>query len=113
MRTKLEDYTIGEEILHGVTHGLGAGLAIAGLTLLVVIGVNRGNVVHVVSFSIYGATLVLLYLASTLYHALQFKPLRRTLKIIDHAGIYLLIAGTYTPFMLLSKQIHPTVSLDV
>ena len=101
MRTKLDDYTVGEEILHGITHGIGAALAIAGLTLLVVIGVNQGDVRHVVAFSIYGATMVLLYLASTLYHALQFRQLRRTLKIIDHAGIYLLIAGTYTPFMIL------------
>lgn len=101
MRIKLEDYTVGEEIAHGVTHGIGAALAIAGLTLLVVIAVFQGEVRHVVSFSIYGATLVLLYLASTLYHSLQFRSLRHTLKIIDHAGIYLLIAGTYTPFMIL------------
>ncbi len=101
MNTRLENYTVGEEIAHGITHGLGAAFAIAGLTLLVVIGVNQGGVRHVVSFSIYGASMVLLYLASTLYHALQFRQLRTTLKIIDHAGIYLLIAGTYTPFMIL------------
>ncbi len=101
MNMNLEDYTIGEEIAHGITHGIGTGLAIAGLTLLVVIGVNQGDTRHVVAFSIYGATLVLLYLASTLYHSLQIKEVRRTMKIIDHAGIYLLIAGTYTPFMIL------------
>ncbi|MFT5196201.1 MAG: hemolysin III [Candidatus Promineifilaceae bacterium] len=101
MNTRLEEYTVGEEIAHGITHGIGTGLAIAGLTLLVVIGVNQGDLRHVLAFSIYGATLVLLYLASTLYHSLQFKSLRQPLKIIDHAGIYLLIAGTYTPFMIL------------
>lgn len=101
MNIRLGDYTVGEEIAHGVTHGIGAGLAIAGLTLLVVLGVNQGDVRHVVAFSIYGTTLVLLYLASTLYHSLQFESLRQPLKVIDHSGIYLLIAGTYTPFMIL------------
>lgn len=101
MRHKLEDYTVGEEIAHGITHGIGAGLAIAGLTLLVVLAVMQGEVRHVVAFSIYGGTLVLLYLASTLYHSLQFKALRKPLLILDHSGIYLLIAGTYTPFMVL------------
>lgn len=101
MNQRLDQYTVGEEIAHGITHGIGAGLAIAGLTLLIVIGVNRGDVRHVVAFSIYGTSLVLLYLASTLYHSLQFPSLRHPLKVIDHSGIYLLIAGTYTPFMML------------
>lgn len=101
MNIKLDHYTIGEEIAHGITHGIGTGLAIAGLTLLIVLGVNQGDVRHVVAFSIYGTTLVLLYLASTLYHSLQFESLRHPLKVIDHSGIYLLIAGTYTPFMVL------------
>lgn len=101
MRQKLEFYTVGEEIAHGITHGIGAGLSIAGLTLLVVIAVMQGDVRHVVAFSIYGGSLVLLYLASTLYHSLQFKSLRKPLLILDHSGIYLLIAGTYTPFMIL------------
>ncbi|MFK7800252.1 MAG: hemolysin III family protein [Anaerolineae bacterium] len=101
MNQRLDDYTVGEEIAHGITHGIGTGLSIAGLTLLIVIGVNQGDVRHVVAFSIYGASLVLLYLASTLYHSLQFPSLRHPLKVIDHSGIYLLIAGTYTPFMIL------------
>ena len=101
MNKKIGEYTIGEEIAHGITHGIGAGFAIAGLTLLVAIGVFRGETRHIVAFSVYGATLVILYLASTLYHSLQFKALRHTLKIIDHSGIYLLIAGTYTPVMIL------------
>ena len=101
MNKRLDQYTVGEEIAHGITHGIGTALSIAGLTLLVVLAVNRGDVRHVVAFSIYGTTLFLLYLASTLYHSLQFKALRQPLQIIDHAGIYLLIAGTYTPFLLL------------
>jgi hemolysin III len=92
------------EIANSVTHGIGALLAIAGLILLVVFAAIYGNVWHVVSFSIYGSTLVLLYLASTLYHSAQNPKVKKTLRIIDHAAIYLLIAGTYTPFMLVTLQ---------
>jgi hemolysin III len=92
------------EIANSVTHGIGALLAIAGLVLLVVFAAIYGNVWHVVSFSIYGSTLVLLYLASTLYHSAQNPKVKKTLRIIDHAAIYLLIAGTYTPFMLVTLQ---------
>ncbi len=98
--TKL--YTLGEEIFHSVTHGIGAGLSIAGLTLLVVLAVLYGNTYHIVSFSIYGVTLVILYLASTLYHSFQNPTAKRVFRIIDHASIYLLIAGTYTPFLLVA-----------
>ena len=92
------------EIANSVTHGIGALLAVAGLVLLVVFAAAYGNVWHVVSFSIYGSTLVLLYLASTLYHSAQNPKIKQTLRIIDHAAIYLLIAGTYTPFMLVTLQ---------
>ena len=93
--------TIGEEIMNSITHGIGAGLSIAGLTLLVVLAVLSGNVRQVVSFSIYGASLIILYLASTLYHSFQQPEIKQTFKIIDHSAIYVLIAGTYTPFLLL------------
>jgi len=93
-------YTLGEEIFHSVTHGIGAGLSIAGLTLLVVLAALYGDVFQVVSFSIYGATLIILYLASTLYHSFPQPRVKRVFKVIDHASIYLLIAGTYTPFLL-------------
>lgn len=92
------------EIANSVTHGIGALLAIAGLVVLVFFAAIYGNVWHVVSFSIYGSTLVLLYLASTLYHSAQNPEVKKTLRIIDHAAIYLLIAGTYTPFMLVTLQ---------
>jgi hemolysin III len=94
-------YSIGEEIMNGVTHGIGAGLSIAGLTLLVVLASLYGNAYQIVSFSIYGASLIILYLASTLYHSFQAPQVKRVFKVIDHASIYLLIAGTYTPFLLL------------
>lgn len=94
-------YTLGEEIAHAVTHGIGAGLSVAGLTVLVVLATLFGNVSQIVSFSIYGATLIILYLASTLYHSFQHPPVKHFFKIMDHAAIFLLIAGTYTPFLLI------------
>ncbi len=95
-------YTLGEEIANGITHGIGTGLSIAGLTLLVVLAVLYGNVYHIVSFSVYGATLVILYLASTLYHSFQQPNVKQIFRVFDHASIFLLIAGTYTPFLLVS-----------
>jgi hemolysin III len=97
-------YSIGEEIFHSISHGIGAGLSIAGLTLLVVLAVMRGDVLQVVSFSIYGASLVLLYLASTLYHSFQQPRVKRVFKIMDHAAVFLLIAGTYTPLLLVGVR---------
>jgi hemolysin III len=96
--------TVINEIANSVTHGIGALLAIAGLVLLVVFAVIYGNAWHIVSVSIYGTTLVLLYLSSTLYHAIQAPETKRILRIIDHSAIYLLIAGTYTPFTLVTLQ---------
>jgi len=97
-------FTLGEEIIHSITHGIGAGLSIVGLTLLVVRAVLYGNVYQIVSFGIYGATLIILYLASTLYHGFQHPRVKQIFKVMDHAAIYLLIAGTYTPFLLVGLQ---------
>jgi len=90
---------IGEAIANSITHGLGLGLAIAGLTVLVVFAALRGSAWAVTGCSIYGGTLVLLYLASTLYHALPGHTTKRIFEVLDHCAIYLLIAGTYTPFV--------------
>lgn len=90
----------GEEIANAITHGIGAMLAIAALVVLVVLAAMRGTTWHVVSFSIFGSTLVLLYFASTLYHSLTFTRARGLFHKSDHISIYLLIAGTYTPFCL-------------
>jgi hemolysin III len=100
-RAKIE--TLGETIANTATHGLGLLLSIVGLVVLVVLAARRGTTLHVVSCSVYGATLVILYAASTLYHSLnqKYPRFRRLLRTIDHASIYLLIAGTYTPFTLL------------
>jgi hemolysin III len=97
-------YTRGEEIANSITHGIGTALSIAGLTLLVVLALIYGDAWRVVSFSIYGGSLILLYLASTLYHSLQYPKIKRVLRKFDHASIYILIAGTYTPFLLISLR---------
>lgn len=92
--------TAGEEIVNSITHGIGVLLSIAALVLLVVFAAIKGNVWHVVSFSIFGSSLVLLYLASTLYHSFSKVKLKNLFARFDHAAIFLLIAGTYTPFLL-------------
>lgn len=97
-------YTLGEEIANGVTHGIGALLSVAGLTLLVVLASIYGDVWRIVSFSIYGGCLVALYLASTLYHTFQNPKAKRIFRIMDHSAIYLLIAGTYTPIALVTMR---------
>jgi len=95
-------YSLGEEIAHAVTHGLGAVLAIAGLTVLVAYATRYGNTWHVVGSAIFGGTLVLMYTASTLYHSIPLPRARKVLRIIDHTMIYFLIAGSYTPFTLVT-----------
>jgi hemolysin III len=100
----VRQFTLGEEIFHSITHGIGSGLSIAGLTLLVVLAVLNGDVYQIVSFSIFGASLVILYLSSTLYHGLQQPRAKQIFKVFDHSAIYLLIAGTYTPFLLVALR---------
>jgi len=95
-----EPFDAAEELANGLTHGFGLLLGIAGLVLVVVFAALRGTVWHVVGGSIFGATLVLLYASSTLYHSLRPGRAKRLFGIFDHAAIFLLIAGTYTPFML-------------
>lgn len=97
-------YPRSEEIANRVTHGAGILLGVAGLVLMVVYSSLRGDAWHVVSTSIFGATLVLLYTASTLYHSFSSENLRRLLRKFDHAAIFLLIAGTYTPFVLVTLR---------
>lgn len=89
-----------EELANSLTHGLGLLLSVAALTLLVVFASLYGTAWHIVSFSIYGATLIILYLASTLYHSSRKLRRRYKLNKFDHSAIYVLIAGTYTPFAL-------------
>ena len=104
METNIKQYSIGEEIANSITHGIGIVLAIAALAILTAFAGLYGNAWHLVSVSIYGTTLVLLYTASTLYHSIQNPHAKGIFQILDHAAIYLLIAGTYTPFMLVSLR---------
>lgn len=93
-------YTTGEEVFNSVTHGVGALLAIAGCVILIVRAVLFADAITVVSAAIYGASLIMLYTMSTLYHAIQPEGAKKVFRIFDHGTIYLLIAGTYTPFTL-------------
>jgi hemolysin III len=94
--------TLGEEIANSITHGAGFLLGVAALVLVVVFAALRGTALHVVSGAIYGGTLILLYAASTLYHAFPPGRTKRVFRVFDHSAIYLLIAGTYTPFSLVT-----------
>lgn len=94
-------YTLGEEIANSVTHGLGVILSIVGLVVLIMDAMATGSTRHVVSVVIFGSSLILLYLASTLYHSLPAPAAKRVFKLLDHSAIFLLIAGTYTPFTLI------------
>jgi hemolysin III len=96
--------TIAEEIANSITHGIGLFFSIAGLGIIVTLASVYGETRHIVSCSIFGATLVVLYTASTLYHAFQNPKVKHIFKIVDHCAIYLLIAGTYTPFTLVSLR---------
>jgi hemolysin III len=93
-----------EEIANAITHGIGAALSIVGLIFLVVWAAVEGDTWRIVAVSIYGGTLVFLYLASTLYHAIQHLAIKRVFHILDHVGIAFLIAGTYTPILLIQMR---------
>ncbi|ROH93068.1 hemolysin III family protein [Stagnimonas aquatica] len=104
VRVTLPDsiYSLGEEIAHALSHGVGAFAAIAGLAVLVAKAALYGNAWHVVSASVFGATLILMYTASALFHSIPLPRSKQVLRVIDHCCIYLLIAGTYTPFTLVT-----------
>ena len=93
-------FSQGEEIAHAITHGIGAVASIAALVIMVVFAAQRGGARLIVGVSIFGASMVILYSASTLYHALTPKRAKRFFELMDHGAIYLLIAGSFTPFSL-------------
>lgn len=93
-----------EELANSVTHGIGFVLSVVGLAVLVVTASHQGDPWMVVSFTVYGASLVVLYLASMFYHSFHSPRLKHLLRVFDHCAIYLLIAGTYTPFTLLNMR---------
>ena len=98
------NYSLGEEIANSVTHGIAAMLSIGGLAVLIGFASLRGDAWHITTSAIFGSTLILLYVASTLYHSIPLPKIKGVLRLIDHSAIYLLIAGTYTPFMLVNLR---------
>lgn len=96
--------TLREEIANSITHGIGAALSIAGLVLMLSLAARTGDGWRIAGVVVYGSSLVLLYLASTLYHAFQHPPIKRFWRRMDHIGIYCLIAGSYTPFLLVTLR---------
>ena len=103
-KTIAPSYSIGEEIANSVTHGVGLILAIAGLAVLIAFASRLGNAWHVVSCAIFATTLILQYAFSTLYHSIQLPRAKSVMRVLDHSAIFLLIAGTYTPFMLVNLR---------
>jgi hemolysin III len=103
-RTLVRTYSVGEEVANSLTHGFGIVLSVVGLAVLVVSASASGDVRHVVSCAIFGVTLILLYTASTLYHGIQHSRVKAAMRVLDHSAIFLLIAGTYTPFTLVNLR---------
>ena len=96
--------TRSEEILNAISHGLGVGLSIAALVILLVFAVQSGDPWKIISFSIYGASLIILYSISTIYHIIKNVKYKRIFQILDHSSIFLLIAGSYTPFIMVCMR---------
>jgi hemolysin III len=97
-------YSMREELAHGITHAIGAMLAITGLVFLLIATIRYGNSSHIISAAVYGSSLVLLYLASTLYHLIPNPGVKGILQKLDHSMIYILIAGTYTPLTIVTLR---------
>src|SRR5699024_2889969 len=102
--SNLGRYTLGEEIANSVTSGVGTVLSLVGWVVLVVAAMSGGTVWHVIGVSVFGASLFLSHLASTLYHAIVQPQAKTVLRTFDHLAIYFLIAGTYTPFTLVNLR---------
>ena len=105
-RHQHKEYSVGEEIVHAITHGIGVILSIVGLSWMLYVSINVADPWRIVASSIYGTTLIALFLASTLYHSMYASRHRDIFKLLDHCAIYLLIAGTYTPFLLVAMRSH-------
>ncbi len=98
------EYSVAEEIVHALTHGVGVVLSIIGLSWMLYVSISAADPWRIVASAVYGATLILLFLASTVYHSMYASRHREIFKLIDHCAIYLLIAGTYTPFLLVAMR---------
>ncbi|MDJ0749858.1 MAG: hemolysin III family protein [Woeseiaceae bacterium] len=98
------EYSVLEEIIHAITHGIGVILSIAALSWMLYVSISAADPWRIAASSIYGATLIALFLASTVYHSMYASRHREIFKLLDHCAIYLLIAGTYTPFLLVAMR---------
>jgi len=103
-QTAHKEYTVLEELLHAVSHGIGVLLSIAGLTWMLYLSISADDPWRIAASIVYGATLILLFLSSTIYHSMHASRHREVFKLLDHCAIYLLIAGTYTPFLLVAMR---------
>lgn len=97
-------YTKKEEIANGITHGMGVLFGIVALTVLLILSIKKGDIPSIVSFSIYGGCIILMFLSSTLYHSFTIEKIKKILRVFDHSSIFLFIAGTYTPIALLALK---------
>ena len=100
-KQRIGKYSPLEEKINIITHASGLGLSVIALILLLLKALRYGDLLHIITFSVFGLSLILLYTASTLYHSAKDMTLRAKLQVFDHASIYVLIAGTYTPFTLI------------
>ena len=97
-------YTDAEEFAHAATHGIGVILSVAGLAWMLYLSIGTGDSWRIAASIVYGTSLIALFLSSTIYHSLHASPKRDLLKLLDHCAIYLLIAGTYTPFLIVAMR---------
>lgn len=98
----IKKYNKIEEIFNGITHGIGVVFGIFALTILLILSIRKGDIPSIVSFSIYGACIILMFLSSTLYHSINRDKAKSVLRVFDHSSIFLFIAGTYTPIVILT-----------
>ena len=103
----MKRYTVGEEIFNSVSHGIGSVLSIGGMTVLIVLSVLNNTALGLATSIIYGISLIVLYTMSAVYHAIPMPKAKEILRIFDHASIFLLIAGSYTPFCLIALEGRP------
>src|SRR5210317_1527253 len=98
------EYSIAEELFHAISHGAGVILSIAGLSWMLYVSIEAADPWRISASIVYGTSLIALFLASTIYHAMHRSPHRQLFKLLDHCAIYVLIAGTYTPFLLVAMR---------
>ena len=103
-KVSIPGYSLSEELLNSISHGSGAVLGIAALTLCVIKAALSGDAWAVVSAAVYGGTLVIMYTLSCIYHALKINRAKRVFRVLDHCGVFLVLAGTYTPYTLVSLR---------